>query len=563
MKRVTSYIFYGTLLFLLTPGGVSAGYLDPALETTLGGLAPDETVPVIITLKDTVKLDGFKEKDKGQRRTKLIGALLDKAATTQTHVKELLKAKKAKKVQSFWIFNGLAATVTAATVGELAALDEVESVSLDATINMQTPVTENAALPEWNLDAIHAPGLWSMGYTGSGVVLANMDTGVDSSHPDLAARYRGGSNSWYDPHGEHGTPYDYHGHGTQVMGIMVGGTAGGSAIGVAPGARWIAVKLFNDAGQASYSVIHASFQWLLDPDNNPATDDAPDVVNNSWGYNQLEGQCFTEFTADVEALKAADIGVVFSAGNGGPYDGTSESPANYQASFATGSLDQTLTISTFSSRGPSACTGDIYPELVAPGQNIYTADRGDSYASVAGTSFAAPHVAGAMGLLLSIDSTRSIADIESAVTAAAVDLGTSGGDNDYGFGLLDVVGAASWLAQNQPQCIEEIKHDGIDQDCNGYDLTIDITNALYTSASQTLTVEATSDLGADANLELIGYGPMKWNRKKNLWSVNIGSVPNDPGMVTVRGIEGEESMLTTVSQGGGSGGGNGGGKGRK
>ena len=75
------------------------------------------------------------------------------------------------------------------------------------------------------------------------------------------------------------------GHGTRTMGVMVGRDAGGSGVGVAPDAQWIAVKIFDDAGSATVAGIHAGFQWLLDPDGNPATADAPHVVNNSWTFS--------------------------------------------------------------------------------------------------------------------------------------------------------------------------------------------------------------------------------------------------------------------------------------
>lgn len=168
--------------------------------------------------------------------------------------------------------------------------------------------------------------------------LLPMDTGVDINHPDLQSKWRGGTNSWYDPNGEHATPYDAHGHGTQTMGIMVDGDAGGTSVGVAPVANWIAVKIFNDRGTASLSVIHQGFQWLLDPDHNPDTDDAPDVVNNSWGLDSVNG-CSSEFQADIQALKASNIAVVFAAGNYGPYPSTSISPANNTISFAAGATD--------------------------------------------------------------------------------------------------------------------------------------------------------------------------------------------------------------------------------
>ncbi len=589
MKRITLYLIYGTLLLFLLPGLVFAGNITPDREELLANVGPDEEVAVIVTLADKVDLKKIKDKDKSLLRTKIVKALKDKAEKTQKPVKAFLQQNKAKKVKSFWVFNGLAATVPASIIEKMAGMDEIETVSLDATLSVEPQADAASIMPVWNLDAIRAPELWVDGIIGTGIVLANMDSGVNATHPELAARWRGGSNSWYDPNGQHSMPYDSTGHGTQVMGVMVGGSAGGSSIGVAPGARWIAVKIFNDAGKASYSIIHAGFQWLMDPDGDSSTNDAPDVVNNSWGYNQLVNECFTEFQADIQALKAAQIGVVFSAGNGGPYTFSSESPANYPESFAVGSVDHQLDVSSFSARGPSACTGGTYLRVVAPGESIYTADLGTYYASVQGTSFAAPHIAGAMGLLLSADPSRSIADVESAMTASARDLGTSGPDNDSGYGLLDVVEARNWLTANQPQCIDndgdgfcadavdqnildcndtlasvypgatEIKGDGVDQDCNGFDLTIDVILATYTVSDQQLSVEATSSLGKDAGLELAGYGAMQWDRKKSKWKISAGAVAQDPGTVTVVGLEGEESAATSVVSGGSTGGG----KGRK
>src|SRR3972149_324648 len=112
-----------------------------------------------------------------------------------------------------------------------------------------------------------------------------MHTGADVSHPDLVTRWRGGSNSWFDPYGQHPmTPTDLSGHGTWTMGVIVAGDAGGTSIGVAPQASWIAVKIFDDQDSSTATAIHQGFQWLLDPDGNPATPDAPDVVNNSWSF---------------------------------------------------------------------------------------------------------------------------------------------------------------------------------------------------------------------------------------------------------------------------------------
>ena len=209
--------------------------------------------------------------------------------------------------------------------------------------------------------------------------------------------------------------------------------------------------MFDDTGEASYSAIHLGFQWLLDPDGDSDTDDLPDVVNNSWGFDGAVDQCFEEaqFGPDIEALKAAGVAVVFSAGNAGPSAFTSISPANYPQSFAVGSVDEFLSVADRSSRGPSACGDDttLFPELVAPGVSIKTADLTlggsfpNSYAYVSGTSIAAPHVSGAMALLLSADPDLTVAELETILISSASDLGDPGADNDYGHGLLDVAAA--------------------------------------------------------------------------------------------------------------------------
>ena len=568
MRKICAAVAIGLLLFCWSGLSSQAGVMSPELETDLQSMGPDDEVAVIVSLVDKVDLKAFKkEKDKGVRRGKLIKALQSLADYSQKELKEFLRSKKAKRVKSFWIINGLAVTASPEVILELAYQPGVESIRLDRSVNAPEPAAAAAAASEWNLYAIRAPELWAMGYTGAGVVVANLDTGVDAAQQDLAVRYRGGSNSWYDPTGEHPTtPYDANGHGTQSMGLIVGGDLGGSAIGVAPDAQWIAVKIFDDSGKATLSRIHLGFQWLLDPDGDPGTDDVPDVVNNSWSLGN-EGGCNQEFEPDIEVLKTAQIAVLFAGGNYGPTAGTSVSPANNSAGFAVGAVDNIDAIADLSSRGPSACDGSIYPEVVAPGVNVRTTHLTygvfpDSYTIVTGTSFSAPQVAGAMALLLSAFPDAMVAELESAVKDSALDLGPVGPDEDYGYGLLDVVEAYSLLDQNPPQCTEEIKHDGIDQDCNGYDLTIDIIKAAYSASNDSLSVEAASSLGKDANLELVGQGSMKWNRKKAKWTITVNGVGGDPRSVTVLGIEGSETAQTTVDSGGG-GNGKGGGKGKK
>ena len=482
-----------------------AGEIEADLQQAMRS---GDDVRFIVQFADQVDLSTFpgKGKGKGMQQAALLWALRNQADSSQVAALELLKGMGAKRFIQLWSINALAVTASPQTVQALSELDEVSSIKLDDTLAAPSPQPAAAATPEWNLNSIRASELWNAGYDGAGTVVANMDTGVDVDHPDLAASWRDGANSWFDPNGEHSTPYDKTGHGTQTMSLMVGGDSGGTSIGVSPGAQWIAVKIFNDAGVASLSGIHQGFQWLLDPDNNPATNDIPDVVNNSWGFPDLVGQCYTEFESDIGVLKASGIAVVFSGGNQGSLG--SVSPGDNPAGFAVGAIDSSQNVAATSSRGPSACDASFFPEIVAPGVSVRVADLTfggvfpDSYASVSGNSFSAPHVTGTMALLRQANPATSVAELEQALTDSAVDLGVTGADNAYGFGLIDAVAANELLASTPgPTCTDadgdgfyaetgcssevdcndfdatinplacDIKRDGIDQNCDGKDRT--------------------------------------------------------------------------------------------
>jgi serine protease AprX len=217
--------------------------------------------------------------------------------------------------------------------------------------------------------------------------------------------------------------------------------------------------------------------------------------------------------------------------------------------------------------------------VVAPGVSVKTADL--TFNGVfpintrfsSGTSFAAPHVAGAMTLLLSAFPELTVSELEAALIDTAVDLGDIGPDNNYGFGMIDVMAAyrslvpctdadsdeyyAEAVCGTEPDCDDsddtihpgasEVKHDGIDQDCNGYDLTIDILSAAYFASDNTLCITATSILGENADLIIEGSGPMGWSSESNRWEIAVLDVAVDPQQVVVQGIEGIETTTTTAT----------------
>jgi len=346
-----------------------------AAPSAASAAAPLGQSTVIVTLKDRADLSALRGLPRTERRRAIVEALQRRALLGQVALRALLAVRRIQgqvsQVTPLWVANALSVTATPAVIQELAARAEVLSVTPDGIAVV--PLGVPAGPPRWNVTATGAPELWSLGYTGQGVVVASLDSGVDLTHPDLAGRWRGGTNSWFDPYGQRAAPADLSGHGTWTLGVLVGGDASGSTIGVAPDARFIAARVFDDAGRSTASAIHLAFQWVLDPDGDPATADAPDLVNNSWAFGSPG--CNLEFQRDLQALVAAGIVPVFAAGNYGPSGNSSVSPANYPEAFSVGAVSSSNAIYSSSGRGPSACGGATFPSVVAPGVAITTADR--------------------------------------------------------------------------------------------------------------------------------------------------------------------------------------------
>jgi subtilase family serine protease len=434
-----------------------AGTVNPDLEARLAALPADTQLPVIVEL--TTKADpgsaalAARGLHRRARGSVVVGALRDHAERSQPAVKAQLATEQAngavQRVRSFWVFNGFAITANEKAIRRLAKRPDVREVRLDTPIPPPRPrpatVALSAADGAWNIQMIRAPEVWALGagYDGTGVVIGSFDTGVDGSHPDLAPRYRGNhAISWFDPYGQHASPFDNNGHGTHTTGTVVGGDLSGYSIGVAPGARWIAAKAWDDADNATESSFHEIFEWFLAPGGDPAN--APDVVNSSWGLDPA--LCFLDFRSDVQALRAAGIMPVFAAGNGGPDAETILAPGSYAESFAVGSTDFFDDISFFSSVGPSPCDGAVKPNISAPGEFILSTFPGGDYMYLDGTSMATPHVTGAAAVLLSIDPTLTVDEIEAALVVGSIDLGTPGTDNEFGSGRLDLFESALLVA---------------------------------------------------------------------------------------------------------------------
>jgi subtilisin family serine protease len=317
---------------------------------------------------------------------------------------------------------------------------------------------------EWNINKIKAPQVWSTyNVRGDGIVVANIDSGVQFDHPTLVRQYRGRlangtfnhNYSWFDPSNvcanPSTVPCDNNGHGTHTMGTIVGDDGVGNQIGVAPAARWIAAKGCEESSCSDEALL-ASGQWMLAPTDvtgrNPRADLRPHIVNNSWGDSAGSN---TFYATTVNAWIASGIFPVFSNGNSGPLCQTAGSPGDYTESYAVGAFDQFDTIADFSSRGASRLNGGMKPNISAPGVSVRSAVPDNDFSSFDGTSMAAPHVAGAIALLWSassplignINGTRTLLDQTAIDVNDTTCGGTSANNNVWGQGKLDIYAAVT------------------------------------------------------------------------------------------------------------------------
>ena len=459
--------------------------------TVWQAVASEGEVDILVVLRDSADLAAVPEgMDRVARGELVYDALRQAAGQAQAALRAELDAAGIP-YRRFHIVNAIQVRADEALLRTLAARPDVERVVANTPVpgipqgEVAVPATAPLGI-EPNLARINADDVWALGYTGEGVVVAGQDTGYDWDHPALIGQYRGwdGSTathdySWHDAiheDNEHTAPgnpcgfdlpvpCDDYGHGTHTMGTMVGDDGGTNQIGVAPGARWIACRNM-EQGWGTPATYLECFEFFLAPYPVAGTPDdgvpalAPHVVNNSWGCPPAEGcdqEAMDLIDEAVSGLRQAGIVVVASAGNSGSACETVVNPpAISRDAVSVAAFDHSSgAIASFSSRGPvtDALGTHRKPDLAAPGVAVRSSMPDGMYGSMSGTSMAAPHVAGAVALLLSAAPSYAgnVSLIETALTSTAVSRTTSqtcGGDgptsvpnNVWGWGELDVLAA--------------------------------------------------------------------------------------------------------------------------
>ncbi|MFG1607715.1 S8 family serine peptidase [Actinoplanes sp. NPDC049265] len=474
LRRVRSSAVGGALLALAltaaglsTPAAAAAATPKPSVSAeVLSTVAAKGSASFWVYLRERADIgSAAKIADKKVQGATVFDRLTSTAKESQSGVVALLQAHKAK-FKSYWISNALHVTGDRELLDALATRADVAKIEPVSTFKVIEPVAKRHAdkgtqATEWGLNSIKAPQVWSeYGVDGSGMVVANVDTGVDYTHPALKNKYRGlqadGSYdhnyNWFDPANicSGDAPCDNNSHGTHTMGTMVGSDGGSNQIGVAPGAKFIAAKGC-ETNSCSDTSLLAAAQWILAPTDlngqNPRPDLRPDVVNNSWGG----GRGDTWYQDAVQAWVAAGIFPAFSNGNSGSACNTAANPGDYPDAYAAGAYDSSGTIADFSSRGTSSIDQSTKPDIAAPGVNVRSSVPGGGYDSYDGTSMASPHVAGSVALLWSaapglernIDATRALLDDSAVDTPNSQCGGTDDDNNVFGEGKLDVYKAVT------------------------------------------------------------------------------------------------------------------------
>ncbi|MFC5604785.1 S8 family serine peptidase [Sporosarcina koreensis] len=557
LVRVFSIVTALLMVFsILTPGMVTAeqqnklhqSFKDSAVNVTskvsndLHQIFKDEETATFLVKfnekADTTKVAKQARKDANKAslsaattelmvRSAVVSELKATSLESQANVKDflegLLSTGEVKDITSYYIVNGMAVTATKEIAEKIASFPEVEKILPNETRELVAATkTENAVVPasglanvEWNVARVNAPDVWAMGIDGSGTVVASIDTGVQWDHPALKQKYRG-----YDAatgqvsHKFHffdatragrEAAYDDHGHGTHVTGTMVGSEPDGSnQVGVAPGAKWIAVKVFDAAGNTTDDILLAAAQWILAPhdrNGNVRVDLAPDVVNNSWGG----GRGLDEWYRDVVInWRNAEIFPEFSAGNttlsnpGGP--GSIAVPANYPESFATGATDINNKVASFSLRGPSPY-GEVKPDIIAPGVNIRSSVPGSGYeGGWNGTSMSGPAVSAVAALLRQANATITVDEMEQILTSTAVPLTDSQyptvPNNGYGHGLVDAYAAVSTIASGLGTLSGQVTQHGEDDEAPVYEHTAPVET--YAGMDLDLSIQVSDNISVSS-----------------------------------------------------------------
>ena len=369
----------------------------------------------------------------------------------------------------FTIIPAISGRLPAKAIEALKNNPQVEVVELDYAVQALEYSAENELGNSWGADHINADAALAAGYSGEGVKVAVLDSGVNFNHFDLRDNFDLSANELgYDFVSDDFFPEDVYGHGTHVAGILAAASNGFGVVGVAPNAQMVALRVLDENGEGTASRIIEALQWIQN--YNAAHPGSPiRITNNSYGTGSNSSQLEAAF----DVLASSGVLHIGSAGNDGSAAGNGNNvsyPARYESVVAVAALDKNNLRASFSSTG-----SDV--EIAAPGVAILSAWKdavnsagpqpfsfagyaGEYFIEANGTSMASPHVAGVAALLMASNPSYTAEAVRNKMNGTALDLGEIGRDKLYGYGLVDAslaLGIGS-IANHPPVAYNQAVH---------------------------------------------------------------------------------------------------------
>lgn len=306
--------------------------------------------------------------------------------------------------QSFKHVNAVSLEVSDTEMKALESNPNVTAVENDDIVKIKE--TSSQIIP-YGINALNGIKSWESGLTGKGVKVAIIDSGA-AIHNDL--NIAGGKSFVF-----YTTSYlDDNGHGTHVAGIVGAKNNSFGVVGIAPDSDIYALKALDSMGNGYNSNIIKAIDWSIE--------NHMDIINMSLGGSS-ESYAFQQA---IDKAYNSGILVVAAAGNDGA---PVEYPAKYNHAIAVSATDTSNNLASFSNRGPEI-------EVAAPGVNVISTYKGNTYASMDGTSMATPYVAGVLALYKQEYPSATPDEIRNMVHQNAIDLGPVGRDSSYGYGLV-------------------------------------------------------------------------------------------------------------------------------
>lgn len=300
----------------------------------------------------------------------------------------------------------------------LSSQDAVSYIEQNNTVAVDETATATAspALKNWGIERVQAEDAWDNGVTGAGVDVAVIDTGISTSHPSLTVTGGFSAVSYTDSYD------DDNGHGSHTAGIIAANQPSVGLVGVAPDVNLYAVKVLDQDGQGPLAQVLTGIDWAIANDI--------DVISMSFGTltNSNTMRSMLDEAYEEGIIVAAAAG---NRGEGTLPEGRVEFPARFDSTVAVGAVDEHNERAYFSATGEAV-------EIAAPGVDIVSSYKDATYGPLSGTSMATPFVAGAFALLKEAYPEKSAPELRAMLQDEAIDLGESGRDPNYGYGLLQI-----------------------------------------------------------------------------------------------------------------------------